>query len=112
MHHSVPGAWCSSVGAVAKTLHIILTKLFNYLVTQYVDDFPQLEPEHMSREGPGPEDVLRLLGWEVKKGDEGIPTFKDTFICLGVQALLHETHMGRMNIGIKTGRMDRIWELV
>ena len=100
------------VGAVAKVLHIILTRLFGLLVCQYVDDFPQLEPEALGSTGVGPEDVLALLAWEVKQIEEEIPRLSLSFICLGVKWLLACTNRGLLEITLKPGRVERVQELV
>ena len=48
-------------GAVARALEMILVGLFSFLLEQYVDDFPQLEPEALTGGGIQPMDVLATL---------------------------------------------------
>jgi len=54
-------------GTVARAIEMMLSELFLLALSQYVDDFPQLEPEASTDSATVAEEVMQLLGWEVSK---------------------------------------------
>ena len=99
-------------GAVARASEKILVVAFAFLVCQYVDDYPNLEPAAAANRGIGPEDVLDLLGWEVKSVDGEIPKHEDRFECLGVEIDLQPTVEKKALVRVKASRVRKIGDLV
>ena len=99
-------------GGVARGLEMIMVNLFAFLLEQYVDDFPHIEPAELCDQGVQPEHVLDLLGWDIKEPDGITPQTCDEFDVLGVHFDLRETRHGVVKVSDKPGRRDRIEELV
>ena len=81
------GARCAVYvfGAVARAIEMILAELFLLALTQYVDDFPQLEPAASTDGAVVAEQVMQLLGWELKRDGAGcFPSFASSFSALRV----------------------------
>ena len=96
-------------GATARALECILTGLFGVVTAQYVDDFPQFESEDLvSEEDDIMLDVLRLLGWEVKKPEGEPPKFNQVFTLLGVRMHLGVHHEGAVLVTNKKERAEKI----
>eukprot|EP00972_Heterocapsa_arctica_P015796 2328146-Heterocapsa_arctica.AAC.1 len=69
---------------MARALEIILTRLFSLTLSQYVDDYPQIEPRGSTRsDACAVEQVLALLGWGLKRKDDKVPDFDVRFTALG-----------------------------
>ncbi len=99
-------------GGLARALEMIMAWCFQLILTQYVDDFPQLEPAASAESATVFEEVLGLLGWQVKKNDGEIPQFCLDFTALGVQFDLRSATQGKMHIMNKLGRSERVAEVV
>ena len=99
-------------GSVARALDHILTNLFSFSVSQYVDDFPQVELDSLQG-GIQAEQVFELLGWEVKKNDQGIvPPFSEEFTALGVIFNFSGWEKGQLEVRNKPERAERAERLV
>ena len=61
------GTQSTPSGTIAFALSCVLVSLFKLSLTQYVDDFPQVEPRASAESALVCEAVLALLGWEIKQ---------------------------------------------
>ena len=96
-------------GSVARSLEIILVNLFDVFTGQYVDNFPQFEFAQLAAERSDTMvEVLKLLGWDVKKVNENIPEFCSSFGLLGVIVDLHEASAGRITLRNRPDRAAKI----
>ena len=99
-------------GALARSLELVLTVLFSFTVTQYVDDYPQLELAALAGSGCDAVQVLGLLGWEVKRPEGMLPLFSRSFSALGVEFDLREVTENNLYVRDKPGRAKKIGDLV
>ena len=86
--------------------------LFNLSLTQYVDDFPQVETRASAESALACEAVLALLGWEVKQAGGKTPAFEQSFVALGVEYDMHAAERDVLVIRDKRGRHEKVEELV
>ena len=89
-----------------------MTVLFEFLLEQYVDDFPELAPEQLSHDGIQATDVIELLGWEVKREEGALPIYGTHFDALGVRFLLEGSARGEVEVTQKPGQAERVRDLV
>ena len=99
-------------GSVARCLELILVVLFYYTVTQYVDDYPQLEPQKVHEGGVDVAEVLDLLGWSIKKFEDKIPCFGSSFPALGVVFDLSRQKEKKVVVANKPERAAKVSDLV
>ena len=96
----------SAVARVGRTLQVILHKLFNVVVTVYVDDFVVIEPCETARSGVDTvKAVFELLGW-AEKPSLGLPS--ELCVALGVLLDLSRAHEGLVQVRNKPGRVESI----
>ncbi|CAK0909372.1 unnamed protein product [Prorocentrum cordatum] len=99
-------------GTVARAIEMILSELFLLALTQYVGDIPQLEPEACIDSATVAEEVMQLLGWEVKRDAAGcLPRFASSFSALGVVFDLSRVVDSELMISNKPERATRASEL-
>ena len=99
-------------GSVARCLEYILVCLLLYTVTQYVDDYPQLEPRALHEAETDAVVVFELFGWGVKKPDGQVPQFDLRFSALGVVLEFHGQRKKKVKVANKPERAKREGELV
>ena len=99
-------------GTIAFALSCVLVSLFKLSLTQYVDDFPQVEPRTSAESALVCEAVLALLGWEVKQVDGKVPAFEQSFVALGVEYDMHPAERDLLAVRDKPGRHEKVQELV
>jgi len=95
-------------GLVANLLDHVLAEIFALAFTQYVDDFPQIEAAASCDSARVAEQVLALLGWEVKLVDNEIPDFMPEFTALGVIFDMSDAFHDNLLIKDKPGRVAKI----
>ena len=70
---------------MARAIECIIVNMFFIITAQYVDDYPQFEMEAIADDKEDTMvEVLKLLGWDIKKPDGSPPKFGTTFPLLGV----------------------------
>ena len=97
-------------GSLARALEVILVVLFAVCLVQYVDGCPQVEVEGVA--GSTAEEVLALLGWEVKRLDGEVPKFCLNFTPLGVVVNLEAVVRDALVIADKPERLAAVVEAV
>ena len=108
---------------MARALEVVAARSIWAVATQYVDDYPQVVPEELANGGPDLDDLLALLGWEVKKvkgneadggGEEAetIPRYGKSFSPLGVVVKLPSTGTNKMEVADKPERVDKLKSFV
>jgi len=69
-------------GSLARALDYILTATLDLTLSQYVDDFPQIEPAASSESADNSTvELLKLLGWGIKLPGGKVPEFGEV-VCL------------------------------
>ena len=105
-----------SFGAIARTLELILVRLFWYPMAQYVDDYPQLDFAATADCGVDAVEVFELLGWTVKKpevcGVPAVPKFGPTFSALGAIYDFSCMVRGAILVRDRPDRIERVGKLV
>jgi len=99
-------------GLVANMLAEVLAFHLSLAMSQYVDDFPQIEPEGSIESGTAAEELLALLGWEIKAVDGGIPRFSSSFTALGVVFDMTSADQEELRVKDKPGRKEKISKLI
>ena len=95
-----------SFGAFGRAFDYILSNLFLLVVSQYVDDFPQVEPEAVADSAHRTAvEVLLLLGWNVKADGPKAAAFADSFTALGVVFSFAE--VAQAGVVVVSNKQDR-----
>ena len=98
---------------VARALRMILSKLFKLVVTNFFDDFCQLELDTLSNSAhKTAELVLELLGWEISKGDDKRKPFSSSFEILGAVVSFEFDKTPLVKISNKTSRIEQLVDAV
>ena len=96
----------------ARALRTCLSRLLLLVVTNFFDDFCQLEIEGLCDSArSAAEEFMGLLGWRIAEGEKALP-FAQTFIMLGAQLSFEEASTGHVIVRNKPGRLDGIRKLV
>lgn len=97
----------------ARAIRMILTNLFQLVVTNFFDDFCQLElgPLRVSAWRTA-EAVLDLLGWSISQGDDKRKPFAKKFEILGAVIELPADGGGSILVSNKPSRVEQIAESV
>ena len=98
---------------VARALRMILSRIFRLVVTNFFDDFCQLELETLADSAhKTAELVLELLGWEVSKGEEKRKPFASSFEILGAVVSFELSDSPFVRISNKASRIEQLVEVV
>ena len=96
----------------ARALRTCLSRLLLLVVTNFFDDFCQLEIEGLCDSArSAAEEFMGLLGWRIAEGEKALP-FAQTFIMLGAQLSFEEASAGHVIVRNKPGRLDGVRKLV
>ena len=93
----------------ARALRCILSKLFRLVVTNFFDDFCQLELDLITGSAwKTAEMVMNLLGWTISTGDDKRKPFEKKFEILGAVIALPPPDGGPVTVENKKSRLDQI----
>ena len=96
----------------ARALRTCLSRLLLLVITNFFDDYCQLEIEGLCDSArSAAEEFLGLLGWTISQGEKALP-FAQVFVMLGAQLSFEEASAGHIVVRNKPGRLDGIRELV
>ena len=96
----------------ARALRTCLSRLLRLVVTNFFDDYCQLEIEGLCDSArSAAEDFLELLGWTISQGEKALP-FSSEFVMLGAQLSFEEASTGHIVVRNKPGRLEGIRKLV
>jgi hypothetical protein len=95
----------------ARALRLILTKVFKLVVTNFFDDFCQLELGLLRNSAwMTAESVMSLLGWKISVGEDKRKPFSKTFEILGAVIKLPESESKVVEVYNKESRLLRLKE--
>ena len=99
-------------GAFGRAFDYVLSVLFGLVLTQYVDDFPQVEPQAVAESAHRTAvEVMNLLGWHVKADGPKAAPFAASFTSLGVVFSFGEmASHGIVQVANKPDRGDKVVE--
>ena len=93
----------------ARALRCILAKLFRLVVTNFFDDFCQLELDLIKGSAwKTAEMVMNLLGWTISTGEDKRKPFEKRFEILGAVISLPPPSGGPVTVENKQSRLDQI----
>ena len=97
----------------ARALRTILAKLFRLVVTNFFDDFCQLELGVLCNSAwATAEAVMALLGWKISTGEDKRRPFSKTFEILGAVVQLPEPGTKTIEVSNKQSRLLQLQEQV
>jgi hypothetical protein len=100
-------------GSVARTLELILTNLFWLILSQYVDDYPQVEPAGSAASASEVTiKVLELLRWTLKAPGGMVPVFGWKFAALGVVFNFEKVMEEVIEVQDKPERIPRVVAII
>ena len=98
---------------VAKALRTILLKIVRLVVTNFYDDFCQLELQELAGSAQGTAQlVLQLLGWRIAEDPNKCLPFSKVFSMLGASFSLARAPQGILEISNKEGRLQALRTMV
>lgn len=93
----------------ARALHRLLGRLLNLVVTNYFDDYPQLELARLADCSQGAaEQLLQLLGWQVALEEKKRLPFAESFPVLGVSVGLPQARGEPVRAANKADRVEAL----
>ena len=94
---------------MARALRIIAARLFRLVVTNFFDDFTQIEVEPPCKSAQKTlEDLMSLLGWGVAQEEKKRKPFQEKFEPLGVVRDLAETTLNSVQVSNKPNRLEEV----
>ena len=94
---------------VARALRTLLSRLFKLVITNFFDDFCQLEVGLLrSSAWSTAEAVLSLLGWKISMGEDKRHPFEKKFEILGAVISLPEAGSGTIEVSNKQSRLEQL----
>ena len=97
---------------VARAIRTILCRLFKLVVTNFFDDFCQLEVEPLqSSAWRTAELVMELLGWDISMGEDKRKPFDRTFEILGAVISFESSPHRCIKVSNKKSRISQIREM-
>ena len=109
---ALPFGACASVfgfNRMARALRKILSRLFSLVLTNFFDDFPQLELRQLQRSALlTAEGVLKTLGWSVSQKAGKRLDFDGEFTALGVIVDLRQAKHGKLVVKNKPSRIESL----
>lgn len=113
---ALPFGSVSSVHAfnrAARAIRMILAKLFRLVVTNFFDDFCQLELNLLQDSAwKTAEMVMRLLGWTISSGDDKRRPFSKSFEILGAVISLPSSAGSPIEVSNKASRLEQLSDQV
>lgn len=98
---------------VARALRMILSRVFKLVVTNFFDDFCQLELEVLSESAhKTAELVLEMIGWEISKGEDKRKPFSTSFEILGAVVSFECGEVPFVRISNKESRIKQLVDTV
>eukprot|EP00971_Amphidinium_carterae_P011025 217230-Amphidinium_carterae.1 len=98
---------------VARALRALLTQLLGCTVSNYFDDFPQVDVHDLADDSRRcavcAEELLQILGFAVALGDKAVEP-SERFTALGVVVDLTAAGSGKISICNKPGRVESLCE--
>jgi hypothetical protein len=93
---------------VARALQRVCTVLGDLVMTNYYDDYPQLEAAELAESARSTlKGVFGLLGWELATEKKDLE-FASSFLILGVQVDMQRAASGRVLIANKASRVQEV----
>jgi hypothetical protein len=93
----------------ARALRKIMSRLFSLVLTNFFDDFPQLELRQLQRSALlTAEGVLKMLGWSVSQKAGKRLDFSEEFTALGVVVDLQHAKRGKIIVKNKPSRVESL----
>ena len=91
---------------VARSMRTILSRLFELVVTNFFDDFCQLEVDQLQTSAwKTAEMVMELLGWDISTGDAKRRPFEKSFEILGAVVSLESSPFRCIRVSNKESRI-------
>ena len=113
---ALPFGSVSSVHAfnrAARAIRVIWAKLFRLVVTNFFDDFCQLELNLLQDSAwKTAEMVMQLLGWTISSGDDKRRPFSKSFEILGAVISLPSSAGGPVEVSNKASRLEQLSDQV
>ena len=98
---------------VARALRTILSRVFKLVVTNFFDDFCQIETEVLSQSALQTAELLMdLLGWEISRGDDKRKPFAKSFEILGAVVSFECDGHPFVRVANKESRIQQLTSLV
>ena len=93
-------------------MRTILSRLFKLVVTNFFDDFCQLEVDQLQTSAwKTAEMVMELLGWDISKGDDKRRPFEKSFEILGAVVSLESSPVRCIRVSNKESRITQIQDM-
>ena len=105
------GAVCSvlAFNRVARAIRTVLSRIFKLVITNFFDDFCQLETGLLRTSAwTTAEAVLELLGWKISKGEDKRHPFMKKFEILGAVVSLPDAGSNIIQVSNKQSRLEQI----
>ena len=94
---------------VARALRTLMSRLFKLVITNFFDDFCQIEVGLLrSSAWTTAESVLRLLGWKISMGEDKRHPFEKKFEILGAVISLPKVDTGTIEVSNKQSRLEQL----
>ena len=96
----------------SRAISFLATKLLRIPVTEFFDDFTQVESQRLcSSSLEALEGLLTLLGWRISTSQDKHKPFEQCFVSLGVEVDFTRSELGEILLRNKPGRVAAIREL-
>ena len=96
----------------ARALRICLSRLLLLVVSNFFDDYCQLELEGLKVSARNTaEEFIDLLGWKISQSGKALPSFASEFVMLGAQISFEEADQGFVLVHNKPGRVESIRQM-
>lgn len=97
----------------SRALSALATKIFGLIVTEFFDDFTQVEPKQTAPSAMvAMEFLVDILGWKLSVTPEKRKKFDDKFVSLGVQVDFRRLCDGDVVLRNKEGRTEALAEII
>ena len=98
---------------VARALRMILSRVFKLVVTNFFDDFCQIETELLATSSQQTAElVLDLLGWEISRGEDKRKPFSSSFEILGAVISFEFEKVAFVRVSNKPSRVEQLVAVV
>ena len=98
---------------VARALRMILSRVFKLVVTNFFDDFCQIETELLATSSQQTAElVLDLLGWEISRGEDKRKPFASSFEILGAVISFEFEKVAFVRVSNKPSRVEQLVAVV
>ena len=97
---------------VARSMRTILSRLFKLVVTNFFDDFCQLEVDQLQNSAwKTAEMVMELLEWDISRGEDKRRPFEKSFEILGAVVSLESSPNRCVKVSNKESRIAQIQDM-